>query len=167
MPQKQSLEGRRFGRLVVVKEAPKVGKDVRWECICDCGGALITVGYSLKNGATTSCGCYRKEVAANINHDKCGEEAPNWRGGRRVDKDGYVRVLVGKKKYRLEHKIVMETLLGRPILPKETVHHKNGIRTDNRPENLELWVSRHCKGQRVSDLVQWAKDILTQYEGVI
>jgi len=51
-----------------------------------------------------------------------------------------------------EHRKVMEETLDRKMLPEETVHHKNGIRTDNRPENLELWVSTRA-GQRVADLV--------------
>jgi hypothetical protein len=63
----------------------------------------------------------------------------------------------------LEHLIVMEETLGRPLDESETVHHKNGNRSDNRPENLELWASNHPSGQRVIDLVRWADQILSKY----
>lgn len=66
---------------------------------------------------------------------------------------------------RAEHRVVMEQMIGRPLFPEETVHHKNGVRNDNRPENLELWASRHPPGQRVEDLVAFAYEILDLYEG--
>ena len=58
----------------------------------------------------------------------------------------------------------MEEILGRHLLPDETVHHRNGVRNDNRPENLELWVRPQPTGIRVVDAVAWAREILERYE---
>lgn len=66
-------------------------------------------------------------------------------------------------KYIFEHILVMEESLGRKLYPKENVHHKNGVRDDNRLSNLELWASAQPSGQRVSDLVHFAKEILERY----
>lgn len=65
-----------------------------------------------------------------------------WKGGRRIDKNGYVIVYVSKQKYEYEHRLVMERILGRKLQDGEVVHHINHNRQDNRPENLELFMKK-------------------------
>jgi hypothetical protein len=57
----------------------------------------------------------------------------------------------------------MEELLGRFLEPDESVRHRNGVRDDKRPENLELW-TRPPSGIRVSDAIEWARMILDRYD---
>lgn len=63
----------------------------------------------------------------------------------------------------LQHVMVMSSLLGRPLAANENVHHRNGIRDDNRPENLELWTTSQPPGQRVSEKLSWATSFVAQY----
>jgi hypothetical protein len=91
---------------------------------------------------------------------------------RQIARGGYIKIFVGKgtlgalaSGHVLEHRWVMQQKLGRPLLKHENVHHVNGVRTDNRPENLELWSTSQPSGQRVEDKLRWAREFLELYEG--
>lgn len=82
-------------------------------------------------------------------------------GQRKYEKNGYILTWTGEGPrggYVLEHRLIMAEIIGRPLHPWENVHHKNGIRDDNRAENLELWVRTQPVGARIEDLVAFIVD---------
>jgi len=85
---------------------------------------------------------------------------------RYVMKTGYIVVFPPGRGSVLEHRLVMELHLGRHLIPGESVHHINGIKDDNRIENLELWSTCQPKGQRVVDKIEWAEEILRTYSDI-
>jgi hypothetical protein len=77
---------------------------------------------------------------------------PNWRGGRSVHAKGYIYSYApdhprASNGYVFEHILIAEEKLGRHLLPGETVHHRNGKRWDNRPENIHVFdsIGAHTK----------------------
>ena len=95
---------------------------------------------------------------------RTGDTSTNWKGGRYIHPRGYVLVWLAPDDFFkpmanqmgrvLEHRLVMAKHLGRCLQPWEVVHHKNGVKDDNRLENLELTASvaehiaQHSKGYR-------------------
>lgn len=155
------LTGKVFGFWTVLSRVPgSTNGKIKWLCQCSCGTKRTVTGNKLFWGESKSCGCTRYAK---------GSESPAWRGGRAV-KAGYIQIYkwghsnADVKGYLSEHVFVMSEYLGRPLEEGETVHHKNGVRSDNSPNNLELWASRHPRGQRVSDLIIFAKELLIKYE---
>jgi hypothetical protein len=100
---------------------------------------------TFKQSAVRCASCYKKDLT---------ERAPRWYRNHY----GYMIGSVAGREIS-QHRYVMQQVLGRDLLPGENVHHKNGIRDDNRPENLELWVTFQPKGQRPEDLLVWADEI--------
>ena len=92
------------------------------------------------------------------------------RGSGTINSDGY-RVVTkkghpnckSKKGHIFEHTLVMSEFLSRPLSKNESIHHKNGIRHDNRIENLELWHKGQPAGQRLEDKIKWCKEFLEEY----
>lgn len=94
-----------------------------------CENCFIVPSYSPRKFCSMSCA--RKS--------KSGFDSPFWKGGKAYRrKGGYTRIYVSKGKYMQEHRAVMEKYLGRKLKLTEAIHHKNGVKDDNRIENLEI-----------------------------
>lgn len=92
-----------------------------------------------------------------------GDEERLSHGYRKVPVPEELRHLTDGERSTVEHRLVMAKHLGRALHPDEVVHHRNGVRTDNRIENLELWSTAHPKGQPVEEKVTHAVQLLRRY----
>lgn len=146
------LIGTKVGKWTILSFASKGSRgEKRFNCLCECGSEKIIFARELKIGRSKSCGCSLK----NGRHRVPGID-------KSINEQGYVRTTFNGKR-GVEHRYIMEQHLGRKLYPHENVHHINGIRHDNRLENLELWSKSQPAGQRVEDKIAWAKEILEQY----
>jgi hypothetical protein len=93
---------------------------------------------------------------------KNGEGTIDSSGYKTISVKGHPNAMDEKGRIR-EHIFIMSNQLGRPLKKGESVHHKNGIRDDNRIENLELWSRSQPPGQRVEDKINWCIEFLISY----
>lgn len=140
--------------------APKQGLPRKGIC------ATPGCGYAIKTRGVCRT-CY--EYVLRNEEPKLFRRRGTYSKEKKTDKRGYVMWYDPTSPYAsvsgwvLEHRHVVGESLGRGFYPGENVHHKNGNRSDNRIENLELWVTFQPSGQRPEDLVKWAKEILDRY----
>jgi hypothetical protein len=133
-----------------------------WLACPRCKKERWVASYDIKDGQKFCLACSRKIEGERRKNSGSfvGPGHPAWKGGRQITKKGYVVVLIdssspywnmrkststcdGTRAYIFEHRLVMAQELGRCLEPNEKVHHKNGIKSDNRPHNLELIIKSH------------------------
>lgn len=132
-------------------------------CKCGCGETTTRAEYLYRDGvryhnAHRDYAHGHHARGRRYTRAKIGPESPHWKGGR-AHSHGYVSVWVhpddplrvmarsGSRLHVLEHRLVMARYLGRPLASHEQVHHINGVRDDNRLENLQLRIGSHGSGQ--------------------
>jgi len=135
----------------------------------------IRVNFGNWTNFVIACGGIPKKskisIQARINSIKSrtGKRGGNNKGERRKCHNGYIEVWkpthpnCRSAGYLHEHRYVMSEYLERPLEKYENVHHINGLREDNRIENLELWTTQQPSGQRVKDKINWAIKFLKEY----
>jgi len=97
-------------------------------------------GYMQWNRQKFCSNACRKKGFSSFN---CGKNNPNWKGGKYFDADGYIYIRAPRNHpfktfngYIFEHRFIMENYIGHYLNPSDKIHHINGIKDDNRIENL-------------------------------
>jgi hypothetical protein len=134
------------GKAIVLRTCPGCSVQ-QWVKVND-------VRTSLKRGRLTGC-CLL--CATTVSPPEQQATGVRRRTGRTRDSSGYILVhrpahpRATSLGYVREHRLVVEEHLGRYLTAEENIHHKNGVKDDNRIENLELWTRPQPKGVRSSD----------------
>ena len=137
-------------------------KRVKVKCAF-CGEILLKIPAHDKRAKHLFCNV---ECKSKWQRGMFGEDNPRWKGGRASDGKGYMMVMArdhpyaNNRGYVFEHRLVVEKELKRYLLPSEIVHHLNGIKTDNRIENLmamnrnnhDVFSVRHALENRIQEL---------------
>ena len=131
--------GNRYNRWTALEYVTKG----HWLCRCDCGTEAVVCGSSLRSGHSKSCGCLNQEKRLARRQDK----HPSWKDGTSVHSQGYIVQQMpdhprNHNGYVYQHVLVAEKKLGRFLEKHEVVHHCNGDRADNNPDNLMVFNSQ-------------------------
>lgn len=126
-----------------------------------CGNMFVLAARLIKSGKHSGQYCSIACVYADRKGKSKPFNHPSEVGSRRINAQGYIEIKVaasGREDYWgwvKEHRHVMEQIIGRPLLPTESVHHKDGNRAHNDPSNLELWIKPQPTGIRAADLIAY------------
>jgi len=160
---RKNLIGEKINRLTVIEYVGVINQRNCWKVRCECGNEKIVKGISLtKSNPIVSCGCYRAELTS---QRMSGKNHHSWKNGKpRLNGKGYLEYRYGELRGVKEHRYLYEQHYGIKLLPHQNIHHINGVRTDNRIENLELWDDSQPSGQRVEDKIEFYFNLISQYK---
>lgn len=143
------------------------------ETVCHkCGSPVVRRASEVRQYVYCSRECYTTKPIKGSGRPR-SQQTPlyetQWGMRPGYKTDGYINIRIPehpnayKSGLYSHHRIVMEMHLGRFLHANENVHHKNGVRDDNRIENLELWVKHQPPGTRVDDVTEWCLSHLRRY----